>query len=237
MDLNIRPIKGLLFDKDGTLFDFRASWAKWLSAVLYKLAGGDAELARNAGAMLGYNTQKCEFESEAVFVAGTPDDTLRILTCQFPEWPIKELLHIVGESAAMAEQVPAAPLRPLLSKLRQEGYRLGVVTNDWEHVARAHLNAADCCDLFDYVAGSDSGYGAKPDPGMLTAFCDQFQIPPNQCLMIGDSPSDMEAGRKAGMTAIGVLTGMDSRETLASIADEVLQDIGRLPDWLANPCA
>ena len=53
-----------------------------------------------------------------------------------------------------------------------------------------------------------------------------------QVAMVGDSTHDLHAGRAAGMTTIGVLTGPATEETLAPFADAVLPDISHLPAWL-----
>lgn len=110
--------------------------------------------------------------------------------------------------------------------------RLGCVTNDAEAPARAHLKTAGICDVMDFVAGFDSGYGAKPDPGPLLAFCDRMGLRPEQVMMVGDSRHDLIAARTAGMFAVGVLTGLATAEDLSPLADLVLPDIGALPGWL-----
>lgn len=48
------PIKGILFDKDGTLFDFTATWGNWAHDVLMELAEGRVEGAVRLGAAIGY---------------------------------------------------------------------------------------------------------------------------------------------------------------------------------------
>jgi phosphoglycolate phosphatase len=50
--------------------------------------------------------------------------------------------------------------------------------------------------------------------------------------MVGDSLHDLRAGRAAGMTTIGVLTGVAGAEELSPSADLILPDIGHLPAWL-----
>ena len=87
-------------------------------------------------------------------------------------------------------------------------------------------------DRFAFVAGCDSGHGAKPDPDPLLAFCKTAGVAPGRTAMVGDSLHDLEAGAAAGMQRIGVLTGMALREELAPHADVVLPDIGHIPAWI-----
>ena len=123
------------------------------------------------------------------------------------------------------------PLEPCLSSLRR-AYRLGLVTNDSEAPARAHLANAGVLELFEFVAGYDSGFGAKPAPGQLLAFADRVGVAPDAVAMVGDSAHDLLAARAAGMVAVGVLTGVAGEAELSGLADVVLPDIGHLEGWL-----
>jgi phosphoglycolate phosphatase len=134
--------------------------------------------------------------------------------------------------SGQAPQQQAVPLTPFLEGLRARGLVLGVATNDSEAPARAHLAAAGVTEMFDFIAGYDSGHGAKPAAGQLLAFADAVDLPPAQIVMVGDSTHDLRAGRAAGMRTIGVLTGMARAQALAPLADVVLRDIGEIPAWL-----
>jgi phosphoglycolate phosphatase len=152
-----------------------------------------------------------------------------------PELEEDRLRRSILTSTALAPQIEAAPLIPLLDRLRAAGLVLGLATNDSEVPARAHLERAGILDYFAFVAGYDTGHGAKPSPGMLTAFCAATGIAPAACAMIGDSVHDLDSGRAAGMITVGVLTGLALREDLAPHADVVLDDIAGLPGWLGLP--
>jgi phosphoglycolate phosphatase len=109
---------------------------------------------------------------------------------------------------------------------------LGVATNDGEAPARAHLAAAGTETLFDFIVGSDSGFGGKPAAGQLHGFCDAMGLKAKACAMVGDSTHDLHAGRAAGMATVAVLTGVAGRTELAPHADIVLNSIAELPEWL-----
>ena len=128
--------------------------------------------------------------------------------------------------------ISVLPDATVLGALRARGLKLGVVTNDAEAPAHAHLAAAGITDLFDFVAGFDSGHGAKPAPGPLLAFCRATGLTPARVAMVGDSRHDLEAGRAAGMHRIAVLTGIATAADLAPHADAVLPDIGGLAAWI-----
>ena len=83
-----------------------------------------------------------------------------------------------------------------------------------------------------FVAGYDSGYAPKPQPGQILAALEHMGVGAGEAAMVGDSSHDLLAGRAAGVRTIGVLTGTASRTDLAPLADVVLDDIGAIPDWL-----
>ena len=225
-------IKAVLFDKDGTLFDFSETWDAWASGLLLRLAGKDRARAAFLGDAIGYDFNAARFDPNSFVIAGTPDDAADALHPHLPELSRHGLLSILNEEAASAPMSEAVPLMPLLHKLATNNITLGVVTNDAEAPAFAHLDAANVRDAFAFVVGSDSGFGAKPDPGQMHAFCDQFDIAPHQTVMVGDSTHDLVAGRAAGMWTVAVLTGVADHADLAPFADSVMPDIGHLPGWL-----
>ncbi|MBW6505844.1 MAG: HAD family hydrolase [Rhodobacteraceae bacterium] len=231
-------LAGILFDKDGTLFDFHATWSVWAQGLLEELAEGDAVLARHLGVSIGYRFADAAAGVAAGFVpaspviAGTPEVIAAALMPHLPGRDGGALVALMNARAARAPQVPAVPLQPLLGGLRDRGLRLGLATNDAEAPARTHLAAAGVTELFDFVAGYDSGHGAKPAPGQLLAFARAFGLAPASVLMVGDSTHDLVAGRRAGMRTLAVLTGLATAADLAPHADAVLADIGAIPDWL-----
>lgn len=227
------PIKGLCFDKDGTLFDFAATWEAWADAFLRRAARGDDERAIRVGSAIGFDLVAGKFAPDSVVIAGTPGEVTDALMPHFEDISRADLLDMLNEEAARAPQQPAVPLRPLLEGFRAQNLVLGVATNDSETPALAHLDAAGVTDLFDFIAGYDSGHGGKPEPGQLLAFAQAVNLPPSQIVMVGDSTHDLHAGRAAGMRTIAVLTGTALAGQLAPFADVVLADIGEIPAWLA----
>lgn len=225
-------IRGIIFDKDGTLFDFRRTWAEWAARLLDELAGGEAALAARLGQCIGFDTVAREFASESPVIAGTPVELAGLLSPLLPQWRQVDLVARMNLLAAEVPLSEAVPLRPYLLALRAKGLRIGLATNDAEAPARVHLTRAGVLDLFDFIAGCDSGHGAKPAPGQLLAFCAAVGLPPAQVVMVGDSLHDLHSGASAGMLRVGVLTGIADTAELSPHADVVLTDIGGLPDWL-----
>ncbi|SEN27442.1 phosphoglycolate phosphatase [Pseudorhodobacter antarcticus] len=224
-------IDGVVFDKDGTLFDFRASWGGWVQRLLGQIAVDDAHADALAVAM-GYDRETQDFVRTSPVIAGTAMDISAVLLPLMPGMDQVGLAAVLNACAQDAVMAPAVPLRPVLAALRARGLQLGLATNDSEGPARAHLNAHGIADLFDFIAGFDSGHGAKPGPGMCLAFARTTGLAPARVVMVGDSLHDLEAGRAAGMRTAAVLTGIAVAADLAPHADVVLPDIGHLGAWI-----
>lgn len=231
--MDLTHIKGVVFDKDGTLFDFHATWSTWAQTLLLDLADGDAALATRLGQSFEFDFAAGAFAPTSVAIAGTPKDIAAALLPLMRGETIDSLSLRMNEAAAKAPQAEVTPLIPFLADLRQSGLKLGVATNDGDRPARAHLDKARILSAFDFVAGSDSGYGAKPEAGQLRGFCQATGLRAEQCLMVGDSTHDLIAGRTAGMATCGVLTGLAPADVLAPLADLVLESIAELPAHLA----
>ncbi|MCB2115100.1 MAG: HAD family hydrolase [Rhodobacteraceae bacterium] len=225
-------IGGLLFDKDGTLFDFRATWAAWSRRLLEDLAAGSPERSEILGRAVGFDLATDSFLPDSPVIAHPVPEIAALLLPHLPGMEMGRLVDHMNALSATATLVPATPLPPLFDALRARGLKIGLVTNDGEAPALAHLRSAGILDRFDFVAGFDSGHGAKPEPGPLLAFAEAAGLRPSGVAMIGDSRHDLLAGRAAGMRTVGVLTGVAGAEALADLADVVLPDIGHLPDWL-----
>ncbi|WP_333712470.1 HAD family hydrolase [Yoonia sp.] len=226
-------IKGIIFDKDGTLFDFNATWGAWARQMLAEETGGDPLLFARLAEALGYDAAAGRFEAGSIVIAATVAEVADVFQSVLPALDRDALLDRMNAASAMVAQVEAVPLRPYFAGLHGSGLRLGIATNDAEAPARQHLLRAEVAHFFDFIAGYDSGFGAKPATGQLLAFCDRVALDPAHCLMVGDSTHDLHAGRAAGMRTVGVLTGPALQDDLAPLADVVLAHIGQIPAWLA----
>ena len=227
-------IKGIVFDKDGTLFDFNATWGAWTRGMIATEAGDDPEKIETLANALGYDFEGGVFWPESIVIAETVDFIADALIEHLPDVSKKDLMTRMHKAAKKVPQVQAAPLWPLLNEIKEMDILLGVATNDAEDNARAHLGEADVLDLFDFISGYDSGFGGKPEPGQLLGFCTTTGLEPEDCIMVGDSTHDLNAGNAAGMRTVGVLTGPAQAYELQPYADVILNSIAELPHWIAQ---
>lgn len=225
-------IRAAIFDKDGTLFDFAATWGGWTARAIEFLAGHGADRAALAQA-LGYDLARGAFTKSSPVIASTTPELVDLMAQFVPGMGKDDLLAALSDLSETAPQAPAAPLLAVFLGLRAMGLKIGLATNDTEAPARAHLAGAGVLELFDFVAGCDSGFGGKPAPGQLLAFAAAVQVDPADAVMVGDSLHDLHAGAAAGMRTVAVLTGIAEAQELAPHADAVLPDISHLAAWIA----
>lgn len=227
----MRP-QAIIFDKDGTLFDFEATWSSAMRRLLASLAPDDDGSASRA---LGFDPVSGQFDPNSVAIAGTAQDTGRALSAVVGR-SVADIVEVMDQIASDTAMVPVVDLLSCLGDLRQI-CPLGVVTNDSKIPAERHIRDAGLGDLVACVIGFDSGHGVKPAPGPLLACADIMGANPEEMVMVGDSLHDLNAGRAAGMRTVGVLTGVAETPELEPFADVVLPNISHLKPWIEGLAA
>lgn len=226
----------MLFDKDGTLFDFHATWVPVYEALARDVAGGDPDKAARLLNVAGRDPATGRIHPESILGAGTLAELAVLWAREAGIADAAALRRRIEEQAKQESTRHARPvtdLPPLLRRLRARGLALGVATMDGEAAARAHLEAHGITALLDFVCGYDSGHGVKPQAGMVEAFCRAVGQPAAAVAVVGDTPHDLAMARAAAVgLAVGVLTGASQRETLALHADHVLASIAELETLL-----
>ncbi|MCQ0988771.1 HAD family hydrolase [Jiella marina] len=226
------PLRGVLFDKDGTLVDYEATWAPINIEAADFAADGDPALAQRLLKIAGHDPETDRIASGSLLAAS---NTIEIATAWHEAGSPHDVPHLTGEldriftkGASAAVAVPG--IVPFFETLKQAGIRTGVATSDSVAGARATLATIGIDHLADFVAGYDSGHGVKPEAGMAEAFARSCGLVAADLLMVGDNLHDIRMGRAAGYSVcVGVLTGTGTRADLSAEADHVLDDITALP--------
>ena len=229
----MKAYKAILFDKDGTLFDYHKTWANWSRRFLLEMSGGDNALARRLGHAVGFELDFVAFREDSILVSHTPHEIAEQL---LPLLPGATLSGIVTSMSVMTAEVPqaeATPLEPLLAELAARGITMGVVTNDLENPTRRHLEEAGVASAFQMVLACDSGYAPKPAPDMLLAFAETGGFAPEDVLMIGDTTHDLQMAGNAGVDALAVSFGAHPRALLLAESPVACIDTpAELRTWL-----
>jgi HAD superfamily hydrolase (TIGR01509 family) len=111
----------------------------------------------------------------------------------------------------------------LLGRLRGDGVELVVATSASEKDLKALLKQARLEDLIDDSTNSDEAESSKPAPDIVQAALEKAGVPPAEAVMLGDTPYDVKAARRAGVRIIGLRCGGWSDRELHG-AEEVHQD-------------
>ena len=229
------PIRAILFDKDGTLVDFQRSFGPAVREVMQHLAGGDRTAYDRLVAASRFVEADQRFLPDSPLIA-EPTSVYGALWATALGRPANaaffaEIDRLLCDATTRHLTAIGDP-RTLLTMLAARGYRLGMVTNDAEITARAHARKLGLDKFLEFVAGYDSGFGAKPDPGPVLAFARAVGVPASQMAVVGDSVLDLAAARAAGAVAIGVLTGPAPSAVLAPDADALIASAAELAAWL-----
>lgn len=228
-------LRAILFDKDGTLLDFQATYAPSTADVIHSLAADDSGLAEQMARAIGFDLGNLAFAPDSIVIAETGREIARSWLPLLDGWELDRLAEAVDrgyETFSSRHVTPFAGVHETLEMLSQRDLMLGIATNDTEVNAYLHRNLMGLERLLPFVAGYDSGHGAKPGPGMVLAFASHCDAEPQEIAMIGDSVHDMHCARNAGAIAIAVATGMASAEVLSPHSDHVISGLAELPDLL-----
>ena len=229
-------IRGILFDKDGTLIDFEATWAALARSMALKSAGGDEARSLTLLELAGLDPSTNRFKADSIFAAGTNADVVELwhphlegeelaaMVASFDAWTAIE-----GSRAA----VPLSGVGEALATLSRRGLKLGVATNDSTEAARMTVTALGWTPLFAGVFGYDSVPSPKPAPDVVHAFSRLTGLGPAEIAFVGDNRHDLETGRAAHAgLVVGVMSGTGTREALAPLADVILPSAADLPRYL-----
>ena len=226
-------IAGILFDKDGVLVDFYATWEP-ATAMAIRHVAKDDDQARALAEAVDFDLDAERFAPTSVFIAGTASDSMDAwASVPGADLSIAEQIsdHILKggvECVIAPSEVPVA-----LHALKATGLPLGIATNDEESSARGQMAKLGLTDLFETINGADSGHGAKPGPGMILAFAAHLGVEPSRIVMVGDSTHDMHAAHAAGAIRVAIGTGPASLESLAPHADHTIETMADLPGLIA----
>ena len=105
------------------------------------------------------------------------------------------------------ESRPYDGIPAMLDELTARGVPLGICSNKPDDLTRACTDGLLASWSFGEVIGQSSTWSAKPDPAGALHVADQLNVPPADCLFVGDSGVDMRTAINAGMGAGGVLWG------------------------------
>ncbi|MFK0209005.1 HAD family hydrolase [Agrobacterium sp. NPDC090283] len=229
LELNAaRSIAAVLFDKDGTLLGYDASWGPVNRELASIAARGNAALADRLLIACGMDPVTGHVVPDSLLAAGNTAEIAAGLVAAGSPCDVVELTQRFDRlfTEAADKSVPVTDLKAFFARLKARGYKLGIASSDNENSIRQTAIRFGFEADIDFVAGYDSGYGTKPQPGMVLGFCEAIGFPPERVAVVGDNNHDLHMAKNAGAgLRIAVLTGTGSRESLGADADYCFDDI------------
>jgi HAD superfamily hydrolase (TIGR01509 family) len=186
-------LKGVIFDIDGTLVDSNdahaQSWVDTFAEAGYEVPFEVVRPLIGMGAdKLLPKTIRIRHDSEA------GKKLLKRRSEIFREQYLPRLRSLPGA-------------RALVLRVRDDGVKAIVATSAKDDELKGLLKAAEVEDLMEEKATASDAKRSKPDPDIVDAAIEASGIPPNNAVMIGDTPYDVEAASRAGVRIIAFRSG------------------------------
>ncbi len=202
-------MKTFLFDLDGTLIDsvglILASYRHTMTTH-FGAPYPDARWTRGLGTPLMLQLE--EF--------ATPEHPTQSLAKTYRDYTLAH--H--DDFVRVFDQIPQ-----VLRALQPMG-PMGIVSGKRRVGVERGLRTCELTDFFEVIVGADDHEDHKPNPGPIEFALSQLGARPEDAVYIGDAPSDLEAGRRAGVLTAAALWGPFDRAQLADYAPDV---------WLEHP--
>ena len=212
-----RP-RAIIFDLDGTLIDSVGPITESVNVALSEMGLPEkdpSEIFRLLGK---------PFEQKCVELIGTAEDDIvkrfaTIFRAHYRQICLDATWMLPGAESA-------------LRYLAGRRVTMGVATTKPREFAEMILDHLGCRQFFPVLVGPEDVERVKPDPEPVEKAARMLDIPPADCVYVGDTPIDVEAAHAAGARCIAVCSGAYSRAELeAAGADWVFPGVGAIPDW------
>lgn len=234
----------IIFDKDGTLTDFRKAWIPILDKrieIIYeqlkeKLQKKTIKTLKDEIYEI-FGIQDDRIDAHGPFPYSPPrEDEIIISTILYksgiPYYEAKKATHHAVEKAdTLLNRAEYAVMfrgvRETLAELHKNQIKLSVATADLYAMACEILKSQNIYDMFDYIVGADQVEKDKPDPEMIFKTAEALEVDLKKIVMVGDSIVDMEMGRRASVgLVVGILEGgVATKEDLEKDADLVIDSV------------
>ena len=215
----------ITFDLDGTLLDSAPEIAAAVNTTLASYGIAPVDMTAIVG-FIGQGTRELMRQVLAVVDPALPEDALEAWLSDIMPALVREYELAVG---TMAQTYPG--VEKGLATLQQSGVRMAVVSNKEHQFAQHLLGTTGLLPHFEMVIGGDSLTRKKPHPLPILHVLEQFTVSGHHAAHVGDSRTDIETARNAGVTAWAVPYGYNYGESIAlAQPDRIFMSIDDLAD-------
>jgi len=215
-----RPVRGVIFDLDGTLIDSREDIARAANHALALHGFGELPLETISG-YVGDGAVKLLERATGV---SADDPRIAALYAAFID-------YYAAHPVVTTRVFPG--VWPALDAL--SGLSLAVCTNKPRLTTDLVLRALELTPRFRAVVAGDDLPRKKPDPLPILHLAERLGLPLSELVIVGDGAQDIAAGRAAGVRTIGVRHGIQPLEKmLAAGPDQVIESLLELPALLTS---
>ncbi|OCA93271.1 hypothetical protein ACU21_06845 [Actinobaculum suis] len=228
-------IKGVLFDKDGTLLELTIEEpARQLVEEAIAQAGLNETEATSFREKMGFVGGRLQLNS--LIVAGSIGEQAACLAPLLGR-SFEQTVQYVDDHyrrAALEENIMDRLMdgaTEVVRELAGQGYVLGVVTNDHHEATKQILEETGLAPYFSFIGAADR-FPAKPHTASLNAFCESFALSAQEVVYVGDSAVDIEYAQST-RAAIGFDLRMGGQEYLEK-ADYVITHLRQVPSIISE---
>ncbi|MBE0497056.1 MAG: HAD family hydrolase [Campylobacterales bacterium] len=242
----LNRVKGILFDKDGTLIEFEKFWHEVIKEVFFSLERAydlDEDLVISLKQYSG--VLEHGFKPESLIQYQSTSEIAKAWSLFLIEASEKIRLKYQGDSSACANDLyslideisargefvavsmPSAEV--VLKRLKKEGFVLGIATADTKQSTIKSLKETGLLDYFDFLGCDDGTTLPKPNPNLGVAFEEAMRLKQGEYVMVGDSLSDYEFSKNCQIPFIGIrshygnLSDLKEDVQLIESLDELLE--------------
>ena len=241
-------IRGIIFDKDGTLFDYAEVWGptikEYAKTILMTFDVRNQDEARQRiYEIVGIDDKGNSYPEGFLF---NHDHIVRIffkilafcIHNRISPWKMYRLLMKLLNSKNRQiyfklKDMDFSPVQKLMKALKDDGMTIGLVTNDITANTKVFLDLMGIAGYVSFLRTKESNCKGKPNDESIRQFSSLFWMTRDEICLVGDSIVDMEYARRGrvGYT-VAVLTGYGLREKLEEYADVVYD---RIEDLASDP--
>ena len=236
---SFQVVDTLFFDLDGTLTDLGKRWWEPFFRAMEKVKPDhDREKRQEAfekvlGRVLGTEMGRSKLLKLKIFFNAIKDSEASLIDAY------RAMKLVRKDPLAFKEIVPLEGVEEVLNTLQLRGYKMGLVTNAGDKTVARAKKKLSILNSFDVLVTRNTVKRIKPDPEPLLFACNALNKHPETCVMIGDFPQDIQAGKATGTKTVAIL-GVNGKYTKESIKklepDVTLSSIGELlPLFLGPP--